>query len=41
VSILTGVAMAMVVVVGGGEVLHHTLKIGEMVAYILYVRKFF
>jgi ATP-binding cassette, subfamily B, multidrug efflux pump len=41
VSILTGVAMAMVVVVGGGDVLHHTLKIGGMVAYILYVRKFF
>ena len=41
VSILTGVAMAMVVVVGGGEVLNHTLKIGAMVAYILYVRKFF
>jgi ATP-binding cassette subfamily B protein len=41
VSILTGVAMAMVVVVGGDDVLHHTLKIGGMVAYILYVRKFF
>jgi ATP-binding cassette subfamily B multidrug efflux pump len=41
VSILTGVAMAMVVVVGGGDVMHHSLKIGGMVAYILYVRKFF
>ena len=41
VSILTGVAMAMVVVVGGNEVLGHTLKVGQMVAYILYVRKFF
>ncbi|HEX4180880.1 MAG TPA: ABC transporter ATP-binding protein [Caulobacteraceae bacterium] len=41
VSILTGVAMAMVMVVGGGDVLRHTLSIGGMVAYILYVRKFF
>jgi ATP-binding cassette, subfamily B, multidrug efflux pump len=41
VSILTGVAMAMVVVVGGDQVLGHTLKVGQMVAYILYVRKFF
>jgi len=41
VSILTGVAMAIIVVVGGDEVLGHTLKVGEMVAYILYVRKFF
>ena len=41
VSILTGIAMAIIVVVGGNEVLGHTLKVGEMVAYILYVRKFF
>jgi len=41
VSILTGIAMAIIVVVGGDEVLGHTLKVGEMVAYILYVRKFF
>ena len=41
VSILTGVAMAIIVVVGGDEVLGHTLKVGAMVAYILYVRKFF
>ena len=41
VSILTGIAMAMVVVVGGDEVLGHTLSVGQMVAYILYVRKFF
>jgi ATP-binding cassette subfamily B multidrug efflux pump len=41
VGILTSIAMAMVVVVGGNDVLGHTLTVGGMVAYILYVQKFF
>jgi len=41
VGILTGIAMAIIVVVGGDDVLGHTLTVGQMVAYILYVRKFF
>jgi ATP-binding cassette subfamily B protein len=41
VGILTSIAMAMVVVVGGNDVLGHSLTVGGMVAYILYVQKFF
>jgi ATP-binding cassette, subfamily B, multidrug efflux pump len=40
-SVLISIAMAMVVVVGGSEVLHSTLGVGELVVYILYVQKFF
>jgi ATP-binding cassette subfamily B protein len=41
VDILTGIAMAVVVVVGGEAVLARSLDVGVMVAYILYVQRFF
>jgi ATP-binding cassette, subfamily B, multidrug efflux pump len=41
VSILTGVAMAIIIVVGGSEVIGETLAIGTMLAYVGYVQKFF
>ncbi len=41
VSILTGVAMAIIIVVGGSEVIGTTLKLGVMIAYVGYVQKFF
>jgi len=41
VDILTGVAMAVVVVFGGEAVIGHSLDVGVMVAYILYVQRFF
>ena len=41
VSILTGVAMAIIIVVGGSEVIGQTLALGVMIAYVGYVQKFF
>jgi ATP-binding cassette subfamily B multidrug efflux pump len=41
VDILTGIAMAVVVVVGGEAVLDRSLDVGVMIAYILYVQRFF
>ncbi|WP_295458544.1 ABC transporter ATP-binding protein [uncultured Thiodictyon sp.] len=41
VDILTGAALAIVVVVGGEAVLGGTLGVGVMVAYIFYVQRFF
>jgi ATP-binding cassette subfamily B multidrug efflux pump len=41
VAILTGVAMAIIIVIGGGEVLGAQLAVGGMVAYVLYVQRFF
>jgi len=41
VSILTGFAMAVIIVVGGSEVINTTLEIGAMVAYVTYVQRFF
>lgn len=41
VDILTGLAMATVIVVGGNEVLGGELRVGAMVAYILFVQRFF
>ncbi len=41
VEILTGVAMAVVIVVGGNEVIGGSLEVGVMVAYIFYVQRFF
>jgi ATP-binding cassette subfamily B protein len=41
VDTLTGVAMAVVVIVGGNMVLNQTLELGIMVAFILYVQRFF
>jgi ATP-binding cassette, subfamily B, multidrug efflux pump len=41
VEILTGVAFAIVIVVGGNAVIGGTLEVGVMVAYIFYVQRFF
>lgn len=41
VDLLTGSALAVVVVVGGGRVLDGTLDLGVMVAFIFYVQRFF
>ena len=41
VDILTGCAMATIIVVGGEQVLHSQLTIGAMVAYVFYVQRFF
>jgi ATP-binding cassette subfamily B multidrug efflux pump len=41
VDILTGLAMAVIIVVGGGQVLNQQLQVGAMVAYVLYVQRFF
>ncbi|HTX47886.1 MAG TPA: ABC transporter ATP-binding protein [Caulobacteraceae bacterium] len=41
VAILTGVAMAVIIVVGGDEVLEKALKVGDMVAFVIYVQRFF
>jgi ATP-binding cassette, subfamily B, multidrug efflux pump len=38
---LTGAAMAIIVVVGGGMVLDQALDIGVMVAFLFYVQRFF
>jgi ATP-binding cassette, subfamily B, multidrug efflux pump len=41
VSILTGVAMAVIIVVGGTQVLNSQLEVGAMVAYVIFVQRFF
>jgi ATP-binding cassette subfamily B protein len=41
VDVLTGIAMAVVIVVGGNQVLGGGLQVGAMVAYIFYVQRFF
>ncbi|MGA0602149.1 ABC transporter ATP-binding protein [Caulobacter sp. KR2-114] len=41
VDILTGFAMAVIIVVGGGEVLNQELQVGAMVSYVFYVQRFF
>lgn len=41
VEILTGVAMAVVIIVGGNAVIGGSLEVGVMVAYIFYVQRFF
>ena len=41
VDTLTGVAMAVVIVVGGSMVLGSTLDIGVMVAFLFYIQRFF
>ncbi len=41
VSILTGLAMAVIIVVGGAEVLNTQLQLGAMVGYVIFVQKFF
>ena len=41
VDTLTGIAMAVVIVIGGGMVLGRELELGVMVAFIFYVQRFF
>jgi ATP-binding cassette subfamily B multidrug efflux pump len=41
VSILTGVATAVIIVIGGTEVLNGQLEVGAMVAYVILVQRFF
>jgi len=41
VDLLTGLAMAIIVVVGGGMVLENSLELGVMVAFLFYVQRFF
>ncbi len=41
VAILTGLAMAVIIVVGGSEVLNAQLKVGDMVAFVIFVQRFF
>ena len=41
VDMLTGFAMAIVIIVGGNAVLGGTLNVGVMVTFILYVQRFF
>lgn len=41
VAILTGFAMAVIIVVGGEEVLGETLQVGAMVAFVIFVQRFF
>ena len=41
VDTLTGVAMALVVVIGGAMVLDHKLEVGVMVAFLFYIQRFF
>ncbi|HEY8573037.1 ABC transporter ATP-binding protein [Phenylobacterium sp.] len=41
VDVLTGLAMAVVIVVGGNAVLGGGLEVGVMVAFVLYVQRFF
>jgi ATP-binding cassette subfamily B protein len=41
VELMTGTALALVLVVGGGRVLSESIEIGTMVAFLLYVQRFF
>ena len=41
VDTLTGIAMAVVVVVGGSMVLDRALDVGVMVAFLFYIQRFF
>ena len=41
VDTLSGAAMAIIIVVGGSMVMNHSLEIGSMLAFILYVQLFF
>ena len=38
---LTGVAMAVVIVVGGSMIMNGRIDVGVLVAYIFYIQRFF
>lgn len=41
VELLTGIALALVLIIGGGRVLDETLTVGTMVLFLLFVQRFF
>jgi ATP-binding cassette subfamily B protein len=41
VAILTGLAMATIIVVGGGQVLNAQLQFGGMITFVIFVQRFF
>jgi ATP-binding cassette subfamily B multidrug efflux pump len=41
VEVMTGVALAIVIIVGGGRVLSGEMGVGVMIAFLLYVQRFF
>ncbi len=41
VELMTGTALAIVLIVGGGRVISESMEIGTMVAFLLYVQRFF
>jgi ABC-type multidrug transport system fused ATPase/permease subunit len=41
VNILTGVAFAIVIIIGGYQVLDGTMKVGVLLAFLLYIQRFF
>jgi len=41
VELMTGLALAIVLIVGGGRVISESIEIGTMVAFLLYVQRFF
>ena len=41
VEVMTGVALALVLIVGGGRVLSGEMGVGVMIAFLLYVQRFF
>ena len=41
VELMTGTALALVLIIGGGRVLSNAIEVGTMVAFLLYVQRFF
>ena len=41
VELLTGIALALVLIIGGARVIDRTLEVGVMIAFLLYVQRFF
>jgi len=41
VEVMTGVALALVIIIGGGQVLSGEMGVGVMIAFLLYVQRFF
>jgi ATP-binding cassette subfamily B protein len=41
VELLTGIALALVLIIGGHRVMDKTLEVGVMIAFLLYVQRFF
>jgi ABC-type multidrug transport system fused ATPase/permease subunit len=41
VFIMTGISFAIVIIIGGSQVLNHTMSIGVLMSFLLYVQRFF